>query len=105
MQSQIVLVMLFSPIELLQGHDFGDNRFRKRPCACHLLHVGFRDSFLIRRDVKNRGTILISHIRALPIELSRIVRHAKEYLQQLLILPVVFLMQLVNTPKLIELIT
>ena len=58
MQSQIVLVMLFGGIELLQRHHLRDDGRRKSALGGELMNVALRDLLLLGAGVKDRGTIL-----------------------------------------------
>ena len=57
----------------------------KACAAVSLLNIALCGLLLLGAGVKDRGTILAAGIGTLAVQFGRIMRHAEEYLQQLLI--------------------
>jgi hypothetical protein len=79
MQRQIILVMRFRRIKLLQRHDLRNDRHT----GCQLPDIGSSDLLLLGAGVKNCGAVLTADIGALTVELGRVMRDADEHMQQL----------------------
>ncbi len=82
---QVILVMCFGRIELLQRHDLGDDGIGKSVRGGEILNVALRDLLLLGTGVEDHLTVLAAGIGTLAVELGRVVRHAKKHLQQLLV--------------------
>ena len=73
MASCVILVISLCRIKCLQWHDLSDYLSREDLGLIELGNVGFSNSLLFVAIVENRRSILTTFVRALPIELCRIV--------------------------------
>jgi hypothetical protein len=78
-----VLVVLLSRIERLQFHHLGHDRRTEYPRPIQLSDIRFGNSLLFRIGIEDGRPVLRAYVMPLPVEFSRIVRHAEEHLQQL----------------------
>src|SRR5262245_22487473 len=82
MVSGVILVVGLCRIEHVELLEFGNDRPAKGAAFVQLLDVSLSDLLLLGACKEYRGTILSSDIRALPVELRRVVC-GEENLQQL----------------------
>ena len=82
MMGGVVLVIVFGAVEGLQGDDLCDDAVAEEFGVVKLFDVGLSDAALIVSVKENDGTVLRSGVRALAIELRRIVRNREENFQQ-----------------------
>src|SRR2546428_11432474 len=82
---EIVLVILLRGIEVLERRHLGDDRTREDVGLVQLIDIGPRGLFLGLLRGEDSRTGPAPHIRALAVQLGRIVRHRKEDPQQLAI--------------------
>ena len=83
MKGRIVLVIAFCRVKTFQRHNLRYDVARENSRLVQLWDVRVCDPLLFISTVKDRGAILVSSIRALAVELRRIVRDREKYLQQL----------------------
>lgn len=77
---RVVLMISLCRIKSFEGHQLRHNRLGKRFGAVKLVNVCLRNAALIIIRIKNHGTILCAVVRALPVQLSRIVRDGEKKL-------------------------
>jgi len=79
MTRRIVLMVSLGGIESSQGNNLGHDRMREDLSLCELCNIGLCNPLLFIVAVKNRGTVLSTHIRTLPVQLGRIMRHGAQF--------------------------
>src|SRR5579871_6757149 len=84
MVAGIVLVVVFGPIEGLEGFDGRDDGARKCPLVIEPANAVLGGVFLVLVCEKNRRAVLRSHVAPLPVKLGRIVR-IKKHVEQLVV--------------------
>src|SRR5438067_10803656 len=80
---QVVLVIVLGRIEGLVQLDTGNDRRLEDGRLPELVDVGLRDPGLLGAGRKDRRAVLRAYVRALAIELGRIVGHGEVNLQEL----------------------
>src|SRR3954454_16103994 len=84
-QRQVVLMIVFRRIEPLQRADLGHDRLLVDLGGVELGDIGLRHLLLLIIGSEDRRTILRTGVRALAVQLRRVMHHGKEYLQDLAI--------------------
>src|ERR1019366_7077429 len=83
MKRGVVLVVRFRRIKRLQRDHLGHDRMREDFGLVQLRDVGLRNPLLLIAAVEDHGAILRPLVRALAIQLRRIVRNGEKHLKQL----------------------
>jgi len=77
------MVIVLRRVERLQGNHLRYDSFPENPGTFGRTYVLLGDTFLVLVGVKNRRAVLATMVRALVVQLSRVVGHGKENLKQL----------------------
>ena len=83
MKGGIVLVVSLRRIERLQRHHLGNDFMREDLGLVQLGDISLRDLLLLIAAIKDDGAILRPRVRALSIQLRRIMRDGEKHLEQL----------------------